>query len=48
MICSLTRDEIDVAARAGGDTGETIAQTGLVTYAGQEHGGSSMGNGIYR
>ena len=42
------RDEIDVAARAGGDVGETVAQTGVVTYAGQEQGGSSMGNGIYR
>lgn len=42
----MTRDEIDVAARAGGgDVGETVAQTGLVTYAAQEQGGSSMGNG---
>ena len=46
---NIFRDEIDVAARAGGDVGETVAQTGVVTYAGQEQGGSSMGNGgIYR
>ena len=45
MTIFVLRDELDLAAaRGGGDAGETVAQTGLVTYA----GGSSNGNGIYR
>ena len=45
MTIFVLRDELDLAAaRGGGDAGETVAQTGLVTYA----GGSSNGNGVYR